>query len=252
MISLGLLTSSMLLWLINDLRALISCSASWLSICPVDCLLSRFLQVITTFTMNEVATPGLKAILSFAVPDQRSGKVNHTLGSDLLSECLLLNVLICLYLWLQFELQYLHDYAGVNASIGLTANPIVNLSGSFGTKALAVGADISLDTASGNFTKYNAGLSVTHEDLIASLNLWVITIQSFSNPIYLNHCIQCLFKSTYCSLAGLSNTEISQNTKILVPMILIYLGAISQMKYFKRSNIYNFLHIFLAPRASKF
>ncbi|KAL6599305.1 hypothetical protein ACP70R_045799 [Stipagrostis hirtigluma subsp. patula] len=101
-------------------------------------------NVITTVTVDEVATPGLKTILSFAVPDQRSGK---------------------------FELQYLHDYAGVIASIGLTANPVANLSGVFGTKALAVGADISLDTATGNLTKYNAGLSFTNEDLIASLNL---------------------------------------------------------------------------------
>lgn len=73
--------------------------------------------------------------------------------------------------WLQFELQYVHDYAGVNASIGLTANPVANLSAVFGTKAFALGADISLDTATGNFTKYNAGLSFTNEDLIASLNL---------------------------------------------------------------------------------
>ncbi|KAG8056520.1 hypothetical protein GUJ93_ZPchr0002g25145 [Zizania palustris] len=100
-------------------------------------------NVFTTVTVDEL-TPGLKSILSFAVPDQRSGK---------------------------FELQYLHDYAGVNASIGLTANPIVNLSSVFGTKALAVGADVSLDTATGNLTKYNAGLSFTNQDLIASLNL---------------------------------------------------------------------------------
>ena len=87
----------------------------------------------------------------------------------------MLNVFLFIYLFilfrLQFELQYLHDHAGVNTSIGLTANPVVNLSGSFGTKALAVGADFSLDTASGNLIKYNAGLSITHEDLIASLNL---------------------------------------------------------------------------------
>ena len=73
--------------------------------------------------------------------------------------------------WLQFELPYSHDYAGVNASIGLTANLVVNLSTVFGSKALAVGTDISLDTATGNLTKYNAELSFTNEDLIASLNL---------------------------------------------------------------------------------
>ncbi|EAZ44453.1 hypothetical protein OsJ_29066 [Oryza sativa Japonica Group] len=100
-------------------------------------------NVVTTVTVDEL-TPGLKSILSFAVPDQRSGK---------------------------FELQYSHDYAGVSASIGLTASPVVNLSSVFGTKALAVGADVSLDTATGNLTKYNAGLSFSNDDLIASLNL---------------------------------------------------------------------------------
>ncbi|XP_020242614.1 mitochondrial outer membrane protein porin 1-like [Asparagus officinalis] len=101
-------------------------------------------NLLTTVTIDELATPGLKSIISFVVPDQKSGKV---------------------------ELQYLHDYAGVNASIGLTANPIVNLSGVFGTGAVSVGADVSLDTATGNFTKYNAGLSFTNADLIAALTL---------------------------------------------------------------------------------
>ncbi|KQJ89949.1 mitochondrial outer membrane porin [Brachypodium distachyon] len=110
----------------------------------VDVKANSASNVITTVTVDELAAPGLKTIFSFAIPDQRSGKL---------------------------ELQYLHDYAGINASIGLTANPVVNLSGSFGTNALAVGADVSLDTATKNFTKYNAGLSFTNDDLTASLNL---------------------------------------------------------------------------------
>ncbi|XP_020594291.1 mitochondrial outer membrane porin-like, partial [Phalaenopsis equestris] len=72
---------------------------------------------------------------------------------------------------LQVELQYLHDYTGINASLGLTANPVVNFAGTIGSNKLAVGADVSLDTATGNFTKYNAALSITNADLIASLNL---------------------------------------------------------------------------------
>ena len=80
------------------------------------------------------------------------------------------------FLCLQVELQYLHDYAGVNASIGLTATPVVNLSAAFGTNTLAFGADVSLDTATKNLTKYNAGLSYTNQDLVASLNLWVFKI----------------------------------------------------------------------------
>ncbi|KAM0923145.1 hypothetical protein ACQ4PT_005707 [Festuca glaucescens] len=110
----------------------------------VDVKANSASNVITTITADEYAAPGLKTIFSFAVPDQKSGKV---------------------------ELQYLHDYAGINASIGLTANPVVNLPAAFGNSALAVGADVSLDTATKNLTKYNAGLSYTNKDLIASLNL---------------------------------------------------------------------------------
>lgn len=72
---------------------------------------------------------------------------------------------------MQVEVQYLHDYAGVNASIGLTANPVVNLSGVIGSETFAVGSDVAFDTATGNFTKCNAGLSITNQDLIAALTL---------------------------------------------------------------------------------
>ena len=73
----------------------------------------------------------------------------------------------------QVEIQYLHDYTGINASIGLTANPVVNLSGAVGSKTLSVGADVAFDTATGKFIKYNAGLSITNADLIAALTLLV-------------------------------------------------------------------------------
>lgn len=100
-------------------------------------------NLFTTVTLDEPA-PGLKTIISFKVPDQRSGKL---------------------------ELQYLHDYAGVNASIGLTANPIVNFSGVVGTNVASLGTDISFDTKTGNFTKCNAGLSFSNADLIAAMTL---------------------------------------------------------------------------------
>lgn len=67
------------------------------------------------------------------------------------------------------ELQYQHEYAGISTSIGLTASPIVNFSGVIGNNLVSVGTDLSFDTASGNFVKYNAALNVTHADLIASL-----------------------------------------------------------------------------------
>ncbi|XVF58213.1 hypothetical protein PTKIN_Ptkin07bG0045900 [Pterospermum kingtungense] len=100
-------------------------------------------NLFTTITVDEPA-PGLKTIFSFRVPDQRSGKV---------------------------ELQYLHDYAGISSSIGLTANPIINFSSVIGTNILALGTDLSFDTKTGNFTKCNAGLNFSNADLIASLAL---------------------------------------------------------------------------------
>ncbi|KAH7515882.1 mitochondrial outer membrane protein porin of 36 kDa [Ziziphus jujuba] len=100
-------------------------------------------NLLTTITVDEAA-PGLKAIFSFIVPDQRSGKL---------------------------ELQYQHEYAGISTSIGLTAKPGINFSGVVGNNSLSVGTDLSYDTTSGNFTKFNAGLNFTHSDLIASLTL---------------------------------------------------------------------------------
>ncbi|KAL2335554.1 hypothetical protein Fmac_016767 [Flemingia macrophylla] len=100
-------------------------------------------NLFTTITVNEPA-PGLKTIFSFRVPDQRSGKV---------------------------ELQYLHDYAGISTSVGLTANPIVNFSGVVGTNVFALGTDLSFDTKIGELTKFNAGLNFTKDDLVASLTV---------------------------------------------------------------------------------
>ncbi|XP_059670283.1 mitochondrial outer membrane protein porin of 34 kDa-like [Cornus florida] len=100
-------------------------------------------NLFTTITVDEPA-PGVKTIFSFKAPDQRSGKA---------------------------ELQYLHDYAGISTSIGLTANPIVNFSGVLGTNVVSLGTDVSFDTKTGNFTKCNAGLSFSKADLIASMTL---------------------------------------------------------------------------------
>lgn len=75
------------------------------------------------------------------------------------------------YFMEQLELQYLHEYAGISSSVGLTANPIVNLSSVIGTNVLALGADISFDTKNGELTKSNAGVSFTKDDLIASLTV---------------------------------------------------------------------------------
>ncbi|KAI3970641.1 hypothetical protein MKX01_024288 [Papaver californicum] len=118
-------------------------------------------RLSTVVTIDEPA-PGVKAIVSFTAPDQSSGKL---------------------------ELQYQHEYAGIASSIGLTANPVVNFSGLFGNSQTAVGTDVSFDTTSGNFVKYNVGLSLTRPDLVASLalndkcdNLNVSYYQTLTSP----------------------------------------------------------------------
>ncbi|CAL5414647.1 unnamed protein product [Camellia sinensis] len=79
------------------------------------------MSLCTTITVDEPA-PGLKTIFSFKIPDQRSGKL---------------------------EVQYLHDYAGISTTIGLTAIPIINFSGVVGTNVVALGTDVSFDSKTG-------------------------------------------------------------------------------------------------------
>ncbi|KAL3720172.1 hypothetical protein ACJRO7_005059 [Eucalyptus globulus] len=100
-------------------------------------------NLVTKITVDE-PFPGLKTIFSFTVPDQRSG---------------------------QIELQYLHDYAGISTSVGLTANPVVNFAAVLGSNVLSLGTDVSFDSKANNFTKCNAGISFSNADLIASLAL---------------------------------------------------------------------------------
>ncbi|KAL4332778.1 hypothetical protein GQ457_07G006620 [Hibiscus cannabinus] len=87
-----------------------------------------FIKLFTTITVYQ-ATPSLKVIFNFRVPDQSS-------------------------------------------SIGLSANPIVNLSCVIGSNVLALSIDLSFDTKTENFIKCNVGLSFSNADLIASLTLY--------------------------------------------------------------------------------
>ncbi|XP_056161308.1 mitochondrial outer membrane protein porin of 34 kDa-like, partial [Syzygium oleosum] len=98
-------------------------------------------NLVTKITIDEPC-PGLKTIFSFKVPDQRSG---------------------------QIELQYLHEYAGISTSVGLTANPVVNFAAVLGSNVLSLGTGVSFDSKTSNFTKCNAGISFSNADLIASL-----------------------------------------------------------------------------------
>eukprot|EP00252_Welwitschia_mirabilis_P025244 TRINITY_DN77_c0_g2_i1.p1 TRINITY_DN77_c0_g2~~TRINITY_DN77_c0_g2_i1.p1 ORF type:complete len:277 (+),score=46.83 TRINITY_DN77_c0_g2_i1:155-985(+) len=100
-------------------------------------------NILTTVTSDELA-PGLKSILNFTFPDQKSGKV---------------------------EVQYKHDYAGISSSIGLTATPVANFSGVFGNDNFALGGEVEFDTASGGLLKCNAGLSYSKPDFVSSFTV---------------------------------------------------------------------------------
>jgi voltage-dependent anion channel protein 2 len=100
-------------------------------------------NIITTITVDEFA-PGAKSIFSFTIPDHNSGKL---------------------------ELQYRQDYAAITGKVGLTPSPIVEATGVVGSDGFAVGGELAFDTASGNITKYSAGLNVIKPDFNASLTL---------------------------------------------------------------------------------
>eukprot|EP00246_Nothoceros_aenigmaticus_P007668 TRINITY_DN21641_c0_g1_i1.p1 TRINITY_DN21641_c0_g1~~TRINITY_DN21641_c0_g1_i1.p1 ORF type:complete len:277 (-),score=57.46 TRINITY_DN21641_c0_g1_i1:325-1155(-) len=100
-------------------------------------------NIHTTLTIDEFAQ-GAKSIVSFTIPDQKSGKV---------------------------ELQYAHDYAGVSTSVGLTSSPILDIHGAIGSEGFSLGGELGFDTASATLTKYSAGLGFTKPDFSAALVL---------------------------------------------------------------------------------
>ncbi|KAG4170850.1 hypothetical protein ERO13_A12G175280v2 [Gossypium hirsutum] len=77
----------------------------------------------------------------------------------------------------QAELQYLRDYVGFSAGIGLKANsahgfdPIANISGVIGSTVVSLGADLGIDITTRTLNKFSAGLSLNSAFLIASMTL---------------------------------------------------------------------------------
>ncbi|KAF3568730.1 hypothetical protein DY000_02011710 [Brassica cretica] len=100
--------------------------------------------ILTTVTFTEIL-PSTKAIASFKVPDNSSGKL---------------------------EVQYFHDHATVTAAAALKQNPLIDITATLGTPVISFGAEAGYDTSSKTFTKYNAGISVTKPDACASIILW--------------------------------------------------------------------------------
>lgn len=109
----------------------------------VDVKIDTNSNILTTITLDQ-PIPHAKTIFSFKIPDQKSGKVN---------------------------LQYFHDHVGLSSSIGLTPTPIVEVSGALGHDEISVGGEMAFDTASGTFSKYNAGIGLSKPEYTAAVIL---------------------------------------------------------------------------------
>lgn len=109
----------------------------------VDIKVDTYSNVSTKVTLVDVFR-STKLSLGFNIPDHKSGKL---------------------------DVQYLHQHAAINSSIGLNPSPLLELSVAIGNKDLALGGEIGFNTASSSFTKCNAGLSFNKPDFSAALML---------------------------------------------------------------------------------
>jgi len=98
-------------------------------------------NISTTITIDEVL-PGAKTVLSFKLPDEKSGKL---------------------------DFQYSHEHVGLSSSVGLTPKPQVDFSGAIGSDVFTVGGEVGFDTSSGLFTKYNGGIGITKPEFSAAI-----------------------------------------------------------------------------------
>ncbi|XVE54844.1 hypothetical protein DITRI_Ditri03aG0115100 [Diplodiscus trichospermus] len=75
------------------------------------------------------------------------------------------------------ELQYLRDYVGFSAGVGLKANPatgldpIANISGVIGSTLVSFGVDLGIDIPTKTLNNFSTGLSLNSAFLVASLTL---------------------------------------------------------------------------------
>ncbi|XP_029119766.1 mitochondrial outer membrane protein porin 6 isoform X2 [Elaeis guineensis] len=109
----------------------------------VDVKVDTNSNVSSTVSVTELVA-GVKTSFSFKIPDQKSSKL---------------------------DVQYLHDHAAINSSIGLTPTPLLELAAAVGSKELALGVEVGFDSASASVTKYNAGIGFNKHDFSAALIL---------------------------------------------------------------------------------
>ncbi|KAL2936582.1 Mitochondrial outer membrane protein porin 2 [Bienertia sinuspersici] len=99
-------------------------------------------NLATTLTLADIM-PSLKSIASVKLPDYNSGKL---------------------------ELQYFRDHAAFCSSVSFNKPLLFDVSATFGTPNTVIGVEAGYDTCS-DFTKYNAGVSMSKPDYCASLVL---------------------------------------------------------------------------------
>ncbi|GAV59591.1 Porin_3 domain-containing protein [Cephalotus follicularis] len=109
----------------------------------VDVKVDTYSNVSTKVTVNDIL-PSTKAACSFKIPDHKSGKL---------------------------DVHYLHHHAAIVSCIGLNPTPLLEFSAAIGSKDLSLGGEVGFDTASGSFTKYNAGIGLNKPDFSAALLL---------------------------------------------------------------------------------
>lgn len=109
----------------------------------IDVKVDTEANISTTLIITDIV-PSTKTIASFKLPDYNSGKL---------------------------EVQYFHHHATFTTAVALNQPPTVDLTATIGTPTIAFGAEAGYETASGKFTKYTAGISVTKPDSCASILL---------------------------------------------------------------------------------
>ncbi|GKC31015.1 mitochondrial outer membrane protein porin 4 [Tanacetum coccineum] len=89
-------------------------------------------RVSRRLTFDEVM-PHTKAVVSFEVPNPRSG---------------------------QLDVQYRHPRVYIDACLGLNRSPVLNLKAAVDYKDVALGGEVGFDAASTSFTKYTAAIGL--------------------------------------------------------------------------------------------
>ncbi|ESQ42653.1 hypothetical protein EUTSA_v10014362mg [Eutrema salsugineum] len=109
----------------------------------VDMKIDSHTSVSTKVTVKNIM-PSAKAVISFKIPDHKSGKL---------------------------DVHYVHPHATLNTSIGLNPTPLLDLSATIGSQAVCLGGEVGFDTASSSLTKYNAGIGFNKPNFSAALIL---------------------------------------------------------------------------------